>query len=110
MGSNTPPQLNANNFKLLYKNGDVYYFTSNLCSEMTTEFGALCIEICEREEQICERLIQHVHVHIADVQMAVRYCAELDAFMALASFSQVRHFLELSIDFSIKFLNFRCII
>lgn len=56
---------------------------------MTEAYGALCIEIHEREEQICERLIQHVYVHIADVQMAVRFTAELDAFMALATFSQV---------------------
>lgn len=60
---------------------------------MTDEFGALCIEIYEREEQICERLIQHVYVHIADVQIAVRYTAELDAFMALATFSQVSVFI-----------------
>lgn len=59
---------------------------------MTEAFGALCIEIYEREEQICERLIQHVYVHIADVQIAVRFTAELDAFMALATFSQVSVF------------------
>lgn len=89
MNTNSPPPLDANKFKFLYRRGDIFYYTSNLCAEMTAEFGALSTEICEREEQICERLIQHIYGQIADVQMAVRFCAELDAFMAMATFSQV---------------------
>lgn len=89
MGTNSPPPLDPQKFKLLFRKGEIFNYTSSLCSKLNTEFGALYVEICEREEQICERLIQHVYVQIADIQKGVRFCAELDAFMALTTFSQV---------------------
>lgn len=88
MGLDTPPPAISNtSLNFLYKTKDSFYFNTPLCVEFNEKYGHLYVDVCEREQQICIRLLAHIHEHLADLQHIIRFCAKLDAIIALATFS-----------------------
>lgn len=65
------------------------YFSSPLCAEMSDQCGHLYVEIREREQEVCDRLMEHVYERLYDIHHAISLCAQLDCLMAMASFSQI---------------------
>lgn len=76
-------------FKLSYQLRDMLYFSSPLCSEMSDQYGHLYVEIREREQEICDRLMEHLYERLYDIHHATSFCAQLDCLMAMASFSLI---------------------
>lgn len=74
-------------FKFAYQLRDKYYFSSPLCAEMSARYGHLHVDIREREQDICDGLIEHLYEQLHDIHHAISFCAELDCLMALALFS-----------------------
>lgn len=77
----------ATQLKFKYKTKDTFYFTTDFCEELNDRYGHLYVEICEREQNICQRLLEHIYEHLAGLQHNVRFCAKLDALISLATFS-----------------------
>lgn len=65
----------------------MFYYSSSKCSEMNAKYGHLYIDIREREQLVCDRLIEHFYEGLYDIHRAINYCAQLDCLMAMASFS-----------------------
>lgn len=86
MGLDAPPVLD-DNFSFMYKTKDSFYYRTQMCVDLNTEFGHLYVDICEREQQICDKLMDHIHERLADIQYAIRYCGKLDCIMAMATFA-----------------------
>lgn len=74
-------------FNLSYQLRETLYFSSPLCAEMSEQYGHLYVEIREREQEICDRLMEHLYERLYDIHHAISYCAQLDCTMAMASFS-----------------------
>lgn len=55
---------------------------------MSEKYGHLYVDIREREQDICNRLMEHVYERLYDIHRAVGFCAQIDCFMAMSSFSQ----------------------
>lgn len=88
MGLDTPPDfVSRTNLKYVYKTKDAFYFHTPLCLDLNEKYGHLYTDICERESQICDRLLEHIHEYLADLQFAVRFCAKLDCAISLAAFA-----------------------
>lgn len=54
---------------------------------MNEKYGHLYVDIREREQEICDRLMEHVYERLYDIHCAINYCAQLDCLMAMALFS-----------------------
>lgn len=54
---------------------------------MSEKYGHLYVEIREREQEICDRLMEHVYEKLNDIHHVHNFCAQLDCLMAMASFS-----------------------
>lgn len=54
---------------------------------MSAKYGHLHIDIREREQEICDALIEHLYERLYDIHHAISFCAELDCLMAMALFS-----------------------
>lgn len=65
----------------------MFYFNTDYCIELNNRYGHLYVEICEREQSICQRLLEHIYEYLAGLQHNVRFCAKLDALIAMAAFS-----------------------
>ncbi|XP_055326091.1 mutS protein homolog 5-like [Sitodiplosis mosellana] len=83
----SPQMLESGHLKFIYKLQDSFYYTSSLCTEMNKKYGHLYVDIREREQEICDRLMEHVYERLYDIHRAINYCAQLDCLMAMASFS-----------------------
>lgn len=88
-GFESPKALERGYLRFVYKLRDNFYFTSPQCSEMSAIHGQLYIDIRQREQEICDRLMEHVYERLYDIHYAIHFCAQLDALMAMASFSLV---------------------
>lgn len=83
----THPAFAENQLNFVYKTNESFFFKSPLCLQMSDEYGALYVNVCEREQQISDRLLEHICGKLSDLQYAVRICAQLDALMAVAKFT-----------------------
>lgn len=54
---------------------------------MSEQYGHLYVEIREREQEICDRLMEHLYERLYDIHHAISFCAEIDCLMAMSSFS-----------------------
>lgn len=88
MGQDEPPAcIRETQLKFVYKTKDTFYFNTDFCIELNERYGHLYVEISEREQNICQRLIEHIYEYLATLQHNVRFCAKLDALIAMATFS-----------------------
>ena len=83
---------------------------------MNKKYGHLYVDIREREQEVCDRLMEHVYERLYDIHRAINYCAQIDCLMAMASFSlnyelvrpemvTDRKILEIKVRPSLKFTN-----
>lgn len=77
----------SNRFKLSYQQRDTLFFTSKQCEEMSTQYGHLHVEIRERLQEICDRLMECLYERLYDIHHTISFCGQLDCLMAMASFS-----------------------
>lgn len=88
MGNDAPPAcIQETHLKFMYKTKDTFYFNTDFCIELNERYGHLYVEICEREQSICQSLLEHIYGYLADLQENVRFCAKLDALVSMAAFS-----------------------
>lgn len=79
---------NSGRFQVAYQLRETSYFTSPLCAETSEKVGHVYVDIREREQEICDRLIEYVYMDLYDIHLAISFCGRLDCLMAMASFSQ----------------------
>lgn len=89
IGVVSPQMLESGHLKFVYKVKDSFFYTSSLCTEMNKKYGHLYVDIREREQEVCDRLMEHVYERLYDIHRAINYCAQIDCLMAMASFSLV---------------------
>lgn len=88
MGQDAPPPcIQATRLHFVYKTKDTFFFNTDCCVELNERYGHLYVEICEREQTICHRLLEHIYEYLAELQHNIRFCAKLDALISLATFS-----------------------
>lgn len=88
MGQDEPPAcIRQTQLNFVYKTKDTFYFSTDFCIELNERYGHLYVEICEREQSICQRLLEHIYEYLAEMQHNVRFCAKLDALISMATFS-----------------------
>lgn len=58
---------------------------------MNRQYGHLYTDIVEREDQICDRFLEHIREKLADLQYATKLCAKLDCVMSMAAFCVNQH-------------------
>lgn len=89
MGQEAPPACieQETELKFVYRTKDLFYFNTDFCIELNERYGNLYVEICEREQNICQNLLEHIYEHLAGLQHTVRFCAKLDALISMATFS-----------------------
>lgn len=87
-GLDSPHALESRELKYIYHLRNTYYYKSSKCAAMSEKYGYLYVNIRERELDICKRLMEHIYERLYDIHHAVNFCAQIDALMALASFSQ----------------------
>lgn len=71
-----------------------FHYTSDVCIELSATHGELYIDVCEREQQICEQLLDLVYEKLAPLQKAINLCAKLDCLLAMAWFSSRYNMVE----------------
>lgn len=77
----------SNRFKLAYRQQETLFFTSQQCEEMSKQYGHLHVEIRERQQEICDRLMECLYERLYDIHHTISFCGQLDCLMAMASFS-----------------------
>lgn len=83
----THPAFAESQLDFVYKTQNKMFFRTPLCLQMSDEYGSLYVDICEREQQICDRLLEFIREKLPELQQVVRICAKLDMLMAMAKFT-----------------------
>ncbi|XP_059612136.1 mutS protein homolog 5 isoform X1 [Phlebotomus argentipes] len=81
-------------FKFLYKTEGYYYYSAPYCVEMNTKYGHIHHDICLKEQEICSELINSMAKNIGKLLNIVKYCAQLDCFMAFAAVAATRKYVR----------------
>lgn len=76
------------------KTNELLFFKTPLCLEMNEKYAKVYVDICEREQSICKRLVDYVKEYLPAIQSAVHRCAELDCLIALAKFAAIHNLVK----------------
>lgn len=89
----TPPEriMAMTNMRFIIRNKDNGYYQTELCREMSAEYGPIYTEITLIEDQICDSLLDNLRDKLADIQHMCKLCGRLDAFMSMATFALAQH-------------------
>ncbi|XP_031626619.1 mutS protein homolog 5-like [Contarinia nasturtii] len=106
-GLQSPHSLENGHLKFVHHLRDTFYYSSLKCGEMNEKYGHLHVDIQEREQVICDRLMEHVYEKLHDIHRAINFCAQLDCLMAMASFSLTHELVQPEIVSDRKILEIK---
>lgn len=72
---------------MAYQQKDTLFFASLQCEELSTQYGQILVEIRERQQEICDRLMECLYERLYDIHHTISFCGQIDCLMAMASFS-----------------------
>ncbi|GAB0097770.1 DNA mismatch repair protein MutS, core [Sergentomyia squamirostris] len=80
--------------KFVFHTKDTYYYSAAACAELNDKYGHVYNDICVLEQQMCQRVVDFLGVHIEKLQNVSKLCAKLDCFMGMSAFLMSRKYVR----------------